>query len=223
MKFIKNIIPVSLVAIVTLIVVYGGYNIYALSGPTSTRGPLTTFFAKNEYHGKMNAYFNKKIEKLNEVLEEKDFFTSEKFIAPTNIDPINDNFNTILEKCGEDNVSTYCVSMGALDIYIQYVTSLNRLLGAPVRPDGDYFTVEDVLNASRRGSDEIHDEIEYSRKVMRATIAIYNEYKLAYPMHKKYREIISNLIKYRTVVKDISRQTTHFPIKFIDATSSTCD
>jgi hypothetical protein len=223
MKNLKNIITVFSVAVATVIVFYGGYNIYASDGESQRfRGDLDFWAAKTMYHNEMNEYFNDKISSLNELLEDPDFFKSEYFVVP-DLDPVADDFDVILRKCGEKNLSTYCVSMGALNLYTNYVFKLNKMLGAPVVPQGTNLTSTDVFYATRRANDAIHDEIEEAKHVMRATVSVYDEYKRAYPMHKKYREIINNLLKYRSVVKNISRETKSFPIKFIDATSAYCD
>ncbi|MBI4231647.1 hypothetical protein HY605_00320 [Candidatus Peregrinibacteria bacterium] len=57
---------------------------------------------------------------------------------------------------------------------------------------------------------------------MKATVGAYNEYRLAYPMHKKYEEVIDNLIEYKDATEDIKQEVMQFPGKFIDATTSQC-
>ncbi len=239
---------VSLItAFITVVLLYGSYSIYASSDEDldldldsreldfKDRAISLVVHRFDRYNAKMNVYFNEKVERLNAIIdgdeefddgrygEIEDFFTHEDFVVPPDIDPVTDDVQTILEKCGDKNVSTYCVSIGALAIHMDYVRFLKGRLGElEIPPDGVFTSIE-LLGFTTRKNERIHEEIENSRKVMKASVAIYNEYKLAYPMHKKYREIIRLLSQYRTVMKDISHQTAQYPIKFINVTTTRCD
>lgn len=225
MKIIKNILVSLLVASLTVVFLYGGYSIYASDNDEEynfkARGipfVLRTF----RYNMTMNRYFNDKMEKFHDLLEEEgeDFFRHDNFLVPRDIDPVKDDLEIVLEKCGEENISTYCVSIGALAIYMDYVRFLESLLGTLEVPPGDFFTAKEILDFSMDRNEKIREEIENAQKVMQATVSVYNEYKLAYPMHKKYREIIRKLAEYRAAMRSINNQMAHFPVKFINVTSS---
>ncbi len=225
MKIFKNILVSLITASLTVVFLYGGYSLYAADNSddynfkaSGIPFELRTF----RYNSTMNKYFNVKMEKFHELLDEEgeDFFKHENFLVPQDIDTVTDDIKTILDKCGEDNISTYCVSMGALTIYMDYVRFLNDLLGTLELPPGDFFTARDLFDFSMDRNKKIHEEIENAQKVMQATVSVYNEYKLAYPMHKKYREIIRKLAEYRAVMRDINNQMANFPVKFINVTSS---
>lgn len=220
-------------AIFTMFVVYGGYSLYAADIPviSSTDSFLSRTFndlalanVSNQYHGEMNDYFNLKMERLNELIDDMDF-EHEDFLPPSqvavpNLNPVEDELPEIVEKCGEDNVSTYCVSMGALDLYLRYVNALNRLKGTLVEGTGD--SVSDLYQATQNRYVVINREIEEARRVLETTVATYNEYRLAYPMHKKYQEIADNLVLYRSALNEINRELINWPVEFVDATTHKC-
>ena len=220
----KKILLSLISAFTTVLLVYGGYTIYAETNsvPDFREGGLDFPKVFDRYHGEMNTYFNGKLEKLNLLVENPDFFRDkQKFYAPTMNK--NDDIKTIVSKCGEENVSSYCVSMGALSIYMDYVRVLNRLQGELKTPAGDTFIATDILTETSARNAEIKKEIESSKNVMKAAVGAYNEYRLAYSMHKKYQEIIENLIKYKLAIKDVLKQSSQFPINFIDVTTSQCE
>lgn len=209
MKLYKNILVTFLTAILTIFVMYGGYSIYAINEPDFT--DVTT-----NYHFEMNAFFNTKLEKLVEMIDEdEEFFNDVDFKVPSGANP--DNYS---EKCSEDNVSSYCVSMQALEIYLNYVNTLNGLKGTV--PKGAS-TLDEAFNYVAYRDQEMDEEVEEARMVMEATIAAYDEFKMAYPMHKQYELIIRNLVKYKLELKKVRYQVARFPEKFIDATSSDCE
>jgi hypothetical protein len=217
MKIFKNILITFLSAFVTIVLVYGGYNIYASADDSN--GFDEDFTALSyEYHNDMNDFFNEKIEYLVEILEEEDFFENEDFIVPEGVDSKN-----YVEKCGETNVSTYCVAIEALDIYIGYLEDLNVVKGSLSTVEIDLPTVSDMVEEISVRDEGIESEVSDAKTVMFAAVAAYDEFKTAYPMHKKYKEIIENLVKYKIAVKKIANQTVEFPLRFIDATSSTCE
>lgn len=225
MKLYKNITISLISSLISIMVVYGGYTIYAAKPEDFRSSSVAQAFTT--YHGEMNAYFDDKIEKLNILMEDENFYKDEakkqQLLPPADIDVDKDSMETIIEKCGDDNVSTYCVSMGALAKYTNYVQYLNNLKGSL---DVDALAYVPIINAMTNMSQRnfnIDKEIAEAEKTMKATLAAYNEYKLAYPMHRKYEEIITGLVKYKLALKDIRKRTVQFPVKFVDATSSQCE
>ncbi|MBI2634837.1 hypothetical protein HYW82_04185 [Candidatus Peregrinibacteria bacterium] len=177
MKIHKHIIVSLISAIFTVIAVYGGYTIYAAGDEPdgNFRAPGLDFDeALDLYHEEMNYYFNNKIEQLNTLLMEEDFFEKEEFKTPGD------------KVCADENVSTYCVSNGALDIYLDYVFTLDRISTelSKLREDDD---VEDIFERTLERNQKIAPEYDIAKQAMEATLAAYNEYRLAFPAHKKYR------------------------------------
>lgn len=232
MNYLKNILLSLSVAGITMIVMFGGYTIYAAFGENDedpfdfTEPGLPFFEVADRYHGKMNEYLNEKIDQFNKLVSEEDkFFKEEEFVVPDlNSD---EDFSIILEEC-EGNISTYCVSMGALDIYMQYVGILNNMLDNLALFEYDMaasgpIVAEDILRRAIVRNERIHEEMANAQEVMKLAMNTYNEYKLAYPMHRKYRQIIRELAKYRAVMKDITYNTARYPVRFGSVTSLSCE
>lgn len=225
MKKTKHIWLTLITAVVSAGVVYGGYTLYAVTYEFENQGLEygTTF---NAYHEEMNDYFNEKLEKLVKIVDENpDGFTQDKvFKVPDNIDVVNDSLDVVLTKCGADNVSGYCVSMGALSRYMNYAKKLDQIGKSlpPVSQSGGA-TVSELLNRTNSRKEEVLTESKEARVVMEAAVQSYNEFMGAYPMHKKYEVIIVDLIRYKLALKTIKNKVTRFPSKFIDATSSQCE
>lgn len=232
-KFLKQIALIMVSAIVTSLLVHGGFAIYASNLPvvTTAGSALKTVYsdavlaqAYNRYHNSMNEFFNAKMKHLNELIDAEDF-ENKDFIPPSqdklpNLDPVKDDRKEILKKCTEANVSTYCVSMGALDLYIDYLNSLKRLKTSLANSSGDSIT-ELIASTSTR-NENINRELEEAKRVLEATVSAYNEYRLAYPMHKKYQQIAANLVLYRSALNEINRQLVTWPVEFVDATTHKC-
>lgn len=138
-------------------------------------------------------------------------------------------------KCA-DNLSAYCVSMQAMYVYIDY---LNILIEKKALLPDLYQAAEDdqtgvarytvayntwfaMLQRSQQVNKEIDQEIEDARRVMEYAVSAYNEFTMAYPLHRKYEEIIENLVKYKLHLKEIRNSVIAFPGRFIDVTSTTC-
>lgn len=218
MKTIKNILVGLMTALLTVMVTYGGYTIYAQT-QTDVKDYLT-FENPNDsfeniqsaYHHSMNEYFNDKLERLVELLEDESFYKDPDFNPPKGE-----------ASCSKTNVSSYCVGQGAVDIYISYVKTLNQMKG--VLPTGDLperATAKDLLIKNSERNAKAEDEVEEARVVMEGAVKMYDEFRLAYPMHKRYEEIIKNLIKYKISLSKITKEVNKFPLKFIDASSSQC-
>lgn len=205
MKFVKNILLTIFTAFFAFVLVFGGYSLYA-----EEIGYSSFTVEQAKYHIAMNDYFNEKLERVVSLLNDEKFFEHPDFLVPSSS-----------EECLKTNVSTYCVSMGALDLYIKYVQTLLGFQGSIVlSPDSQ--TISDVFNATTVRNEDISDEIDNAKIVMKATIAAYDEFKMAYPMHKKYQSIIFNLTKYKLALKKIRNQVADFPQRFVDSSSSQC-
>jgi menaquinone-dependent protoporphyrinogen IX oxidase len=224
MKLVKDTFLGLISALIAVVFVYGGYTIYAESADntdyyTFDNSLLGFSYVKNSYHASMNQFFNDKMENLNEILATDNFFDNPSFNPPS-----------IRQECDNNNVSSYCVSVQALDIYMKYLEVLESIKGQLIlNKIGDtensvnYERLDSLLYHTADQNERIDTEIEDAKKVLEATISAYDEFTLAYPMHKKYQEVIKNLVKYKIALKDIRKRVMRFPEKFIDATSAYCE
>ena len=170
------------------------------------------YFVKLNYHREMNEFFNEKIEALIE----------------TQPGDVNYSPPATKEGCTKENVSTYCVAMKALDIYDLYIGSLNST-GAFIGPSESDTQIpivrgslSDLFQLTTKREGAIEKEQSDALKLIDLTVSGYNELRLAYPMHERYKEIIVSLTRYRNFVEDLRIRSERFPDKFIDSTSSTC-
>jgi hypothetical protein len=145
-----------------------------------------------------------------------------QFLPPTDLKD-DDKIGDILVKCGDTNYSSYCVGMGALKTYQEYLNKLNSLKGNINLKGADGTVATEFLRSRYREADEINKESQEARAVMESTVAAYNEFRLAYPMHKKYEEIINLLTKYKLILKDIRLRVAEFPVRFVDSSTSKCE
>lgn len=226
MRILKQIIVSLLASAITVVLVYGGYTIYAKSYEFENN--TSYFFVFNLYHKQMNEYFNEKMKSLNELLKSENFYNDPAKKAlikpPANVKPNKPGLvlEDVLTACGDKNVSRYCVSMGALDMYLKYAKKLNELKNS-LKGVEDQVLMSVVLEGTRQQNEDIEKEIASSKKVMEAAVAAYSEYQLAYPMHRKYEEVLNKLIKYKLALKDIRKRVAQFPVKFIDSSTTDCE
>jgi len=225
---IKRISISLAIALTTNIILYGGYTIYASNNVDSSFRAdglhYETIF--DLYHREMNNFFNQKVTALKELLADDQFMKDpekrKNFIVPEDIAKEIDDLDMVVYKCQKngENVSSYCVSMEALSTYLEFVNHLESQKSS--LQDGSSSTIQGRVAELASKTEAIEKEIDKARAVMEGTISAYTEFSLAYPMHRKYQEIINNLLKYKLSLKDIREEVTLFPIKFIDATSSQC-
>lgn len=211
MRIFKQTAVTVFSALVTMTLVYGGYTINAEDDDLDFRKPESGIvYVENTYHQAMNKYFNDKMENLVKILGD------EKFAQ-------NPDFNTPKEgeECKETNVSTYCVAMGATDMYTDLLKTLDKM-GQTIKKEDGAISPDEVLIATNQRDNDIAEVIEESELVLDATLAAYNEFRLAYPMHKQYEIVMTNLINYRKTLESLRNDVTKFPSKFIDSSSSYC-
>jgi hypothetical protein len=215
---IKQTIKILLVSGLTYLILFGGYSFVSAKYEDFENYQAGYFYVKSKYHEKMNEYFNGKIQHFLEIKPD-----NKDYSPPEN------------EECDEDNVSTYCVAMGALDLYSKYAASLDQVSAyiwaknevparQPVPVIGDPLgTLVDIFREATNVEQAIDEEKGDALDIMEMTISGYNEFRLAWPMHLKYEEIIVDLTDYRDAIADIRIKTERFPLKFIDATSQSCE
>lgn len=226
MKFFKQILLTFFTAIMTVVLVYGGYTIYASDAEKVNFRTAENFYeAFDGYHGEMNEYFNTRIKKMVALVDTPGFYQNvekkKQFLPPENLKD-SDDVATIVQKCGENNFSSYCVGIGALKIYSEYLVRL-KYLGTQLGSVPEGSTALDVLRSQNSNVQELNKESQEANAVMEATVAAYNEFRLAYPMHIKYQEILTQLTKYKLIMKDVRLRVAEFPVRFVDASTNKCE
>lgn len=223
MNMYKKILITFSTAIAVMMVVYGGYTIYAETKNYYAFESLSDFSSvKSAYHDSINEFFNDKIDQLMTILKKPEFYKDVNFLSPANVnstDASSPNYYT--KKCGDTNVSTYCVSMGALDLYMAYIATLGTVnQNIPPRQGQTIKGAYEIITITDKA---IQTEIVDAKRIMTGTVAVYDEFRRAYPTHKQNQEIIKTLVKYKIALQKIRQVVTSFPLRFIDATSPDCE
>lgn len=230
------------------------------------------------YHTRITDYFNKKI--LLFLLKDQDTRVIDT------VPELSDDGRTREQACTEFNISTYCVSMGALDEYLAYVKylegqkeyfqglsereqqsrenqqdvqeflqerrqkileqnrereerglpsldvdaqmeTIRQSLGLPAN-DGPGVPIlrtlpigAAVFSAANRLA-TIQNELVNSKRALDATVSAYHEFRMAYPLHIEYANIIERIKIFRDNLAALRREIEQFPAKFIDASSPDC-
>jgi hypothetical protein len=222
LKFVlKNVIVLASFSLLGFLSVYLPSIVMAEPlGSNAYENPDFPFaIVKSSYHDAMNEFFNSKLEILSEILEDENFYEDERFIVPDGV-----NTENYKENCPEDNVSTFCISMQALEIYDTYIQTLNLMKDKLISREerGDEINIEGILQLTSSRNTNISDEIIEAEKALMMTVSAYNEYRIAYPMHIENQKIIKSLIKYRRELMWVRRWVELFPSRFVDATSAYC-
>ncbi|MBD3330144.1 hypothetical protein GF354_01280 [Candidatus Peregrinibacteria bacterium] len=235
MKYFKPLTIGLLSSAIAFVFIYGGYTIFAQENEEAPNPAFEEFtdpsrefvHIKISYHEAMNDFFNAKIEEMVSILENPAFYKDKSSMARLNA-PTDE------EECKEDNLSTYCVSMQGLEMFLAYVETLEIVRGQLISDmenetewiwlyDDELESMDSLLMAHARKNQLIDEEISKAQQVLEATLGAYNEFRLAYPMHIKYENIISDLRKYRKALEIMREDIARFPGKFIDASSATCE
>ena len=181
----------------------------------SFESPSLGFYpVKVLYHTNMNDYFNEKIKKFVETDPDD----------PSQFPPSDPS------TCTDENLSTYCVSMGATDRYVAYMKTLDNVSSTilskseetPLAPGSPQNLVSNILSAATNADSLIKKEREEALAAMDTTINAYNEFRMAYPMHLRYQKIISELNRYRDFLSDMRSKIDTFPAEFSSVTSDSC-
>jgi hypothetical protein len=210
MKTFKNILVVMISALMVMGVFYGVS--FAQEEEYDFEDNYTFVTVRAAYHAEMNEYFDEKIAGLVKLFEEGLGIEDPNFKAPG---PKGN--------CDDDkNLSSFCVGMGALKRYEKYLLLLENVSKGISLEEGAA-TVDDVFTLTIKRNQEILKEKDEARKTLEAAVGIYDEFRLAYPVHMKYMETIKLLIKYRTKLQTWRQTISEFPGDFVDATSTKCE
>ena len=219
-------------ALITFLVLSSGHALFAKDPYPFEDSWISGSFGyagtKLRYHTHMNEYFNEKI----------------KMMLKMNLDDPNYAAPEGEGECSDDNVSTYCVAMGALDRYYVYLGILNEIKGLFTPWSFDFearflndiplighdvtglgqTSISDLLGLAAILNSAIDLEKQSALEAMELTISAYNELRLAYPMHKKYEALLKDLNSYKDMVLDVESRAEWLPTKYIGATSKKgCD
>lgn len=247
MKIYKRIIVTFVSAILTVMLVYGGYTIYAL-GQYAFQGQPFLWSAKLIYQRQMNDFFNEKTTSFLAIYkaDPAKAFEDPRMKSPELEDP--SDLKKAREKCMEDkkNLTVYCVSVQALDMYIAYRSTLENIRanippetliqaqsiipipgGTPIVLPGVSTVVTPTLTVAMEvlniREQAIGKEIENARKELEAVVAVYDQFLFNWPIHVKLNETKKELITYKNKLKKIRQKIERFPGKFVDATSTKCE
>ena len=232
LRFLKQILVTLIIAMITTVAIYGGYTIYAADKYAFE--DTTTSETMDLYREEMNTLFNDSLTQVVAILvkPEEGLQSPNLLQSPcvANDFAKDGGKETCENMCRDnpDNVSTYCVSVRAMDRYMKYIFHLGEIQGsvnfesiglAEMRLTP---LTDAVYRLTLARDSEIDAEIERSRRVLESTLTAYNEFMTAYPIHRQYQEVIKNLIKYKNKLKNIRDYVIQFPSTFIDTTSTKC-
>lgn len=216
MKILKQIIITLIAIAISMTGVYGGYTLFASDSKYDGFLKKTSFYpAQNSYHAQMNKFFDDKFSKLVTMVKKNPNFLSDKNFNP----PEDSNETNYREKCGTDNISTYCVAMEAMDLYLIYIKHIEDMYSSVENAR----SIQLALEMTSQRNMDIQAEAMNARLVMEATVKAYDEFRLAYPVHIKFRSIITDLTKYKLLLRDIRGHVALFPEEFVDSTSKDCE
>lgn len=161
------------------------------------------------YHNDMNSLFNEHIEKLFSIDPDGKTYV---------VKPPED------QNCGSaKNISTYCLSMRALDRYDAFVRAMDTHRGyLKEQADNSTKTINELLGASERRLDLINEQVLQAERVMSTTLAAYDQLQTMYPLHVQYQELLGELEQYRDGLADVRREVEHYPGSFQNVTTADC-
>jgi|GEM_PF-934296 len=254
MKILKKLIVTFLTAVLTVMMIYGGYTIYAATEYTFQK-QKTVKVARAFYRKEMNDLFAKKLDAFLDLYETKgtSAFSNSRMKPPEIDDPpksgsadcdkaadgvVDGNYDkacVLADKCRKatDNLSTFCVSVEALDIFIAYRGTLEAIRSNIYIPLSVQtgLAPTDVLTGGLASVNRIYTnqqeaiatEIDNSRKELDAVVSLYDQFVFNWPIHVKLNETKKELITYKNKLKKIRQKLERFPGKFVDATSTKCE
>lgn len=180
-----------------------------------TRPELCLGQALLGYHRTMNDMFNEKI----------DLLTSGK--PRTFVDKLPEiDLNTGRRKeCEVNNITTFCVAREAVNYYESLLTILKvhqERVSDAASGAIKTATIDQELNALTGRAELIKREVENAKNAMDLALATYHEFRMAYPLHKKFEETYVSLEKFRDKMAEMRRLVSLYRYKFVDVTTTAC-
>lgn len=187
------------------------------------------------YHRDMNELFNERSKKMAHTLTAKETATDpaklEALFAPP---PLIKKDGLVIgrEPCKE-NLSTYCLAQDALEKYFFFQEVMSAAKDrAKQRIPPNFETIGganfEKVPASRKvlgyGAtlEQIDRELEIAKQTMDQALSAYNEMQMAYPLHRKYIQLIGSLEKYRNNISKLRQKIEQLPPTFLDVTTTAC-
>lgn len=173
-----------------------------------------------EYHRAQNEYLNKKIKAL---------------VTAEDLSEI-DKLPELLEdgtrgECPDNNVSTLCVARRMLMEFSAFEDVMQDRKSAFALE-----TLQDLREGQSEGLkfsgavpeatqnyDRLEEELNTAKDGLEMALSAYNELHMAYPLHKKYGELIATLETYRDGLSDIRKEIELYPETFWDVTTPECN
>lgn len=159
------------------------------------------------YHKNMNTLFNEHLELM--------------LSGKGDLNPPGEN-----EECSDKNVSTYCLSLRAVEEYQAFLEAMKTHRGYydnPVTEEkSSSLDVKQQLDLYNQRDNLIDGQIVLAQKVLDVTLATYNELQIFYPLHVEYTELIKHLEKYRDGLAEIRREVEKYPDTFHNVSTTQC-
>lgn len=169
----------------------------------------------SSYHTWVNDQFNERFELLIEAIDS----------APSDQPPANITPPDLSESCSNENLSTYCLGEKLASAFIVYRENLllkKREVSEIRACDNDPLTSNLASQYVTERGLFIDQEILNASEALDVSLAAYNEFQTAYPLHTQYGEILKSLEKYRDKVYVIRRTVEKYPAKFTNVSTPNC-
>lgn len=180
-----------------------------------TRPELCLGQAIVQYHQTLNDLFNSKI----------DLLTSGKPEAFVDKLPELDLKTGQRRECESNNVTTFCLARQAVNHYQSFLQVMSfqqeRISDAGAAASGSS-TLDQELVALISRSELITKEVTNAKNSLDLALATYHEFRLAYPLHKKFEQTYGALEKFRDKMGEMRRLVNLYRYKFVDVTTTSC-
>ena len=87
---------------------------------------------------------------------------------------------------------------------------------------GDLAQGEEQMQEYGATLNRIDREIDIARQSLDQALGAYNELQLAFPLHKKYQQVIKTLEKYRDKISGLRKEIEWYPVTFLDLSTTAC-
>jgi hypothetical protein len=204
----KKFVIIAAAALICLISQDAGYLIKASDLQDKYRQIQNLTDMVTAYHDNVNKIFNKKIELVRE-------------------NKGNSTKPTTDDVCRTDmaNVTTYCLGVLTIDEFSafqkEFLSRKSKLPNESLSAIKNY-NFEVVTQMTSSQADFISKTLEESGKTLDLAIEAYDQFRVAYPMHLKYLDIIDELETYNNKMAELEDYSKLWPGKFIDASTTDC-
>lgn len=180
------------------------------SGKYYTEYSATLDKEKEAYHAYLNLQFEKKVAAIATTIKKAKDFDKEK------IDKILAN----------ENLSTWSLARDLICSYEKYSKYVDYF-AFTYSVDSDAVTqganVSELLEAANSTVSKWKKELKDSKKALDVALATYDQFTIAFPLHLKYREVISELILYRQQFSLLRSLISCLPSKFVNQSTTKCE